>query len=54
MPNFWKIYQKTFPELYSIFKRLNIITISNGSVEKLFSFLKTFVVWKRNKIKPKT
>ena len=50
--DFWVVYGRKFEKIFSIYKRIEIINISNGPLERQFSFFKQFIHWKRNRIKP--
>ena len=41
--NFWSIYREFFVEPYKFYKKISLIIVSNGSVERAFSKFKEFV-----------
>ena len=48
--SFWKLYSNKFPLLYNKFREISSITISNGSIERLFAFSSDLCDWRRNRM----
>ena len=49
---FWNIYYIRFPSLFKEYCRLKSVCISNGAIERIFSYAKINTHWKRNRNKP--
>ena len=47
---FWELHRLKFSELYRVFKVLSSIFPSNADIERLFSKIKGYKYWKRNRL----
>lgn len=51
---YWRIRKNRFAKLHKLYVVVSEITCANGSIERLFSLLKQYSVWKRNRVSVQT